>query len=202
MEKSTRDYIIKELFTPGFIEYQQGEILLEETEESGKSELRVQLKSDENLCITNVDKKHTNLLFFQEHKSLDKRVDHMIFERQKEDLWKLYLIEMKSSVGANKWIEVKGKFRASYLLAQAIAGMLELTITETVMYTTFEKVKFRPLDTTPTARRVRSGQSLIPMEAEWKGEKFGLNFGTRISFRHVPLLMYKQEGCLKGVLAE
>lgn len=30
-----------------------------ETEESGKSELQVQLKSDENLCIANMDKKKT-----------------------------------------------------------------------------------------------------------------------------------------------
>jgi hypothetical protein len=45
------------------------------------------------------------------------------------------LIEMKGSVGEEKWAEIKGKFRASYLVAQALAGMLELDIAEAAMYT-------------------------------------------------------------------
>ena len=64
-----------------------------------------------------------------------KRVDHLIFERQNGNQWKLYLIEMKGSVGEEKWVEIKGKFRASYLVAQALAGMLELDIAEATMYT-------------------------------------------------------------------
>jgi hypothetical protein len=42
---------------------------------------------------------------------------------------------MKGSVGEEKWVEIKGKFRASYLVAQALAGMLELDIAEAAMYT-------------------------------------------------------------------
>ena len=78
--------------------------------------------------------------FFQagKEKSLFKRADHMIFEKRQGNQWKLHLIEMKGSVGQEKWVEIKGKFRASYLVAQAIAGMLELDISETVMYTTYE----------------------------------------------------------------
>ena len=45
------------------------------------------------------------------------------------------MIEMKGSVGEEKWAEIKGKFRASYLVAQALAGMLELDIAEATMYT-------------------------------------------------------------------
>lgn len=45
-----------------------------------------------------------------------------------QNQWKLHLIEMKGSVGEEKWVEFKGKFRASYLVAQALAGMLELDI--------------------------------------------------------------------------
>lgn len=205
MGKDKRRFIINDLMTPGFIVNKNHEMLLKETEESGKSELKVYLMSDDNLCIENVDKKKTDIFFFQieKKKSMYKRVDHMIFGRQKDNRWKLYLIEMKGSVGERKWGEVKGKFRASYLLAQAIAGMLELEISEVVMYTTFEKVEFGLPDTMPTARRRTLGESFVRMEEEWNGVRFGLNFGERIPFVHIPIQMVRnEEGVLVGRLIE
>lgn len=150
-----REFIIDQLMSPEFIVHETQDIILLETEETGKSELKVHLSSSDNLCIANVDKKKTELQFFQKEasKSMFKRVDHIIFGRQCADKWKLYLIEMKGSVGKKKWDEIKGKFRASYLLARAIAGMLELNIVETAMFTTYEKVQFLPPDTMPAARR-------------------------------------------------
>ena len=106
----------------------------------------------------------------------------MIFERKRDGSVKLHLIEMKSSVGERKWVEVKGKFRASYLLALALAGMLALSVSETVMYTTFEKVEFRPLETMPSARRLKSGEPLFRMEEEWSGMRFGLNLERAFLF--------------------
>ena len=167
--------------------------------------MKVKLASEDNLCIANVDKKKTDFQFLQtiKMKSMYKRVDHMIFERQCEDKWKLHLIEMKGSVGERKWDEIKGKFRASYLVAQAIAGMLEVKITETVMYTTFEKVQFAPSDTMPSARRVRSGETLVRMKDEWAGARFGLNFGERTPFIHKAIQMTRnEEGILAGDLME
>ena len=126
MKRDRREFIINELMVPGFMENMDDKILLEEKEESGRSKLNVQLMSKENLCIANVDKKHTDLCFFQDikDKSMKKRVDHIIFEHQGMEKWRLHLIEMKGSVQSSKWVEIKGKFRASYLLSQAIAGML------------------------------------------------------------------------------
>lgn len=172
MEKNRRRFIIHELMKPGFITEENQEIVLIESEESGKSELKVRLALSDNLCISNVDKKNTELQFFQndQGKSMNKRVDHIIFEHQWDDIWKLYLIEMKSSVGTKKWHEIKGKFRVSYLLSHAVAGMLELKISETRMYTTFERVRFLPSETIPTARRVKPGVQLVRMEEEWSGQ--------------------------------
>lgn len=205
MKKDKRQFIINELMKPGFIENKNQEMLLEETEESGRSELKVRLRSKDYLCIANVDKKKTEFQFFQEGKtkSMYKRVDHIIFEQQPDHTWKLYLIEMKGSVGKDKWDEIKGKFRASYLIAQAIAGMLEMDISEAVMYTTFEKVRFLPPDTMPSARRTGTGRNLIRMEEEWNGTRFGLNFGEHISFLHIPIQMTRnKEGILAGCLEE
>lgn len=205
MGSDKRKFIISELMEPGFIVNKNQKILLRELEESGKSELEVFLMSDDNLCIENVDKKKTDILFFQNEKakSMYKRVDHIIFGRQQDNRWKLYLIEMKGSVGEKKWVEVKGKFRASYLLAQALAGMLELEISEVSMYTTFERVEFKPSETIPTARRKSLGERLVRMEDEWNGVHFGLNFGEYIPFMHIPIQMERnQHGILVGNLKE
>lgn len=200
MGNTKREFIIKDLMVQDFIVQEGREVLLAETDETGRSELLVKLASDDNLCIANMDKKKTDLLFFQEGKtkSMYKRVDHLIFERQQGNQWKLHLIEMKGSVGQEKWVEIKGKFRASYLVAQALAGMLEIDISETTMYTTYERVEFVHSDTMPTARHGRLGIPQVRMEEEWKGTRFGLNFGERISFDHVPVKMERDKG---GMLA-
>lgn len=205
MGEDKRKFIIEHLMKPGFITWEGQEMILEENEESGRTKLAVKLWSKHNLCIANVDKKNTVLLFFREDEasSMRKRVDHMIFEHQQDNRWKLHLIEMKGSVGEKKWKDIKGKFRASYLLGRAIAGMLDLELSEAVMYTTFDKVQFTPLETMPSARRTRSGRTLVRMEEEWEGKRFGLNFGERVSFMHVPVPMRRnEEGILIGNLVE
>lgn len=194
-----RRFVIDQLMVEDFAEWENAEIHLEETEETGKSSLVFRLTSKENITIKNVDMKNTQMQFFQDQssKSMYKRVDHIVFEQLQNDKWKLHLIEMKSSVSNKKWVDIKGKFRASYLLAQGIAAMLEICIVETCMYTTYEKVSFSLEDTMPTARRLPLGGTLVKPEEEWNGNRFGLNFGTRISFRHIPVQMQRS---VKGIL--
>lgn len=170
-----------------------------------QSKLKVQLKSGENLTIKNVDKKHTDLLFFNKEgqKSMFKRVDHIIYENLSGNSWKLHLIEMKSWVGVEKWKEIKGKFRASYLLAQGIAAMLGMNITETCLYTSYERVNLQPPSTMPSARRLPVGGLKIRPQDEWDGGECALNFGERIKFIHKPIQMVKSEGTgLTGELKE
>lgn len=151
--------------------------------------------SDENLIIKNVDKKNTQMYFFQSSgtKSMLKRVDHIVFEHISDNNWKLHLIEMKSNIFDKKWIEVKGKFRASYLLSQGIAAMLEMNIAEICMYTTYENVHFSCPETMPSARRLPLGIPQIKPQDEWNGGKVGLNFGTEIRFSHIPTQMRRNE---------
>ena len=178
-----------------FFECESKIIYLEETEDTGKSLLQFELLSDKSLSIKNVDKKRTEFYFFQnaKGKSMFKRVDHMVFENVSDNNWRLHLIEMKSSVGSEKWVDVKGKFRASYLLGQAICAMLEMNLVETYMYTTYEKVYFSPSETMPSARRGRVGQKNVKPEDEWNGNDFGLNFGIRVNFIHIPIQMKRDE---------
>lgn len=190
-----RKYIIDNLFVDNFIEFESRIIYLEEKEDSGKSLLEIQLNKDGNLSIKNVDMKNTHMYYFKSDKvfSMNKRVDHIIFEYVSENDWKLHLIEMKSSVGRKKWNEIKGKFRASYLLAQGIAAMLELNIVSTHMYTSYEKVQLEVSDTLPSERRMRIGEHYVKPEEEWEGDKFALNFGERLTFEHIPIQMTRNE---------
>lgn len=178
-----------------FLEQESEIIYLEEAEDTGKSLLKLELISDKSLSIKNVDKKRTEFHFFQKasSKSMFKRVDHIVFENISDNNWRLHLIEMKSSVGSEKWVEVKGKFRASYLLGQAIAAMLEMNLVETYMYTTYEKVHFSPSKTIPSARRGRVGQKNVKPQDEWDGKDFGLNFGIRVNFVHRPIQMKRDK---------
>lgn len=194
-----REFIMNELMVPGFIESMTAGGMLEETEETGKSELIFELPGQGNLWIKNVDKKKTDILYFKTGSTLSmfKRVDHIVFEHLEENIWRLHLIEMKSGVDADKWIEIKGKFRASYLVAQGIAAMLEMDIAETCMYTTYERVKFVHSSTMPSSRRVRTGTRMIRPEEEWNGGRFGLNYGERMGFKHYPIQMTRD---VRGVL--
>lgn len=194
-----RNFIINELLVKDFVEWETNKICLEETEDTGRSVLVLRLESDKNLSIKNVDKKNTQMLFFQQckEKSMFKRVDHIIFEHSKDEKWKLHLVEMKSSVGNKKWNEIKGKFRASYLFAQGIAAMLEINIEEVCMYTTYENVDFAISDTMPSARRLQIGEKLVSRQDEWEGTGFGLFFGKRFGFTHKPIHMNRNE---QGIL--
>ena len=190
---SKRNYIISELMEENFIESETDQIYLEEKEDSGKSILRWKLLSNQNFSIRNVDKKNTIIHFFDEKKGMYKRVDHIVFENLGNNDWKIHLIEMKSSVKYNKWIEVKAKFRASYLLVQAIAAILSMNIKEVRMYTTYEKCNLDIPETMPTARRLFLGQKNVDPLDEWQGPDFGLNFGERIEFMHTPIQMVRNE---------
>lgn len=190
---SKRNYIISELMEENFIESETDQIYLEEKEDSGKSILRWKLLSNQNFSIRNVDKKNTIIHFFDEKKGMYKRVDHIFFENLGNNDWKIHLIEMKSSVKYNKWIEVKAKFRASYLLVQAIAAILSMNIKEVRMYTTYEKCNLDIPETMPTARRLFLGQKNVDPLDEWQGTDFGLNFGERIEFMHTPIQMVRNE---------
>jgi len=188
-----RMFIINELIMPDFFSLEDDSVVLHEFEESGKSELVLKLKSEHSLCIKNIDKKHTELHFFDKSskKSMYKRVDHIIFENIADNDWIVHLIEMKSSVGAAKWYDIKGKFRASYLFSKGLAAMLEMDIKDYYFYTSYEKADLNLPETMPMARRVPVGMAPVRPQEEWDGNKFFLNLGERIFFRHIPVQMTK-----------
>lgn len=195
MEATKREFIINDLMVEYFIERETNMIHLEETEDTGRSKLDFKVISDKNLVIKNVDKQKTDILFFRNEKELSmfKRVDHIIFENVSGNDWKVHLIEMKSNVLVKRWSEIKGKFRASYLLVQGLSAMLEMNLVEICMYTTYEKACLTPPATMPAGRRLPLGKTYVKPKDEWDSGKVVLNFNKKISFSHIPIQMQRSD---------
>ena len=67
---------------PNFIESMGATDVFYELDIAGNSELTFEMSRTDNFCIKNVDKKKTDILYFNASKKLSmwKRVDHIIFE--------------------------------------------------------------------------------------------------------------------------
>ncbi len=199
MNEEYRKYIIDKLFVDNFFEQNpDGEYELEETDPGGETCLHFKVSGKKSMAIKNLDKKNTGFLFLRDEKSLSlkKRADHMIFEQIGDNQWLVHLIEMKSSISSQeKWLEIKGKFRASYLFVLAAAAILHMDISEIRMYTTYEKVSLDVLPENPVFRRMRTGSVPAIPQKEWNGESFGLRFGDacRLNFRHIPIRAERNE---------
>ena len=178
---------------------------LKEEKDSGKSDLDVTIKSD-NLCIYNFDdKKKCNFLRPDKKRGMQKSVDHILFE-QVDDGWRLHLIEMKSSVGYNTWLEsIKPKVRTSYLTSLAIADFLGIKITDIVAYTTSDEEKFSANSnkTNPRAFVPPLGKKARdPVKDEWEKDQLLLELGEEFKIVHKRIKMNKDEktGVLLGNL--
>jgi hypothetical protein len=177
---------------------------LKETADSGKSVLKVNIEN-ENICIEDYDNK-PKCVFTREDKKycMRKSVDHVLLLND-NDNWILHLIEMKSSLGNRTWIEVKGKFRASYLNMKALCEFLGISLSSVCTYTTFEKESFNTIQNLADPKTILPmlGEKAIdPKKDEWDKNIVTLNFGEGISFPHKSVKMTRNpNGELVGELS-
>ena len=214
MNEECRKYIIKNFFKENFFENTcDGTYKLEETDQGGEMILYFNVPGKQSMAIKNLDKKKTDFLFFKEEKSLSlkKRTDHIILEQRENDSWTAHLIEMKSSVKTQeKWMEIKGKFRASYLFVLAAGAILHIKIDDIRMYTiykseTISQCRVTCMPENPVLKRMHTGERPIETWREWNGGEFTLPFGTDCSlpFLHIPIRVCKNEegGYLEGSIS-
>lgn len=194
------NFIMDEYFSPMEQTYH-----LREGEDSGKSDLSVSIGNN-NLCIDDFDhKKKCNFLQTSGKKGMQKNVDHILFENR-NDNWRLHLIEMKSSVGYKTWREaIKRKVRTSYLTALAIADFLGIQITDVIAYTTYEEEKFLASGSgaNPRAMIPPLGEpARNPLVDEWGKDQMFLNMGEemRIPHKKVQMARNAETNVLEGTL--
>lgn len=204
MNEEYRKYIMEKFFVEDFFEESpDGTYELEEADPGGETLLHFYVPGKHSMAVRNLDKKKTDFLFFRNEKalSLKKRTDHIVFEQKENGSWTVHLIEMKSSVTTKeKWLEIKGKFRASYLFVLAAAAILHMKIEHIRMYTTYEKETISEgcmtcMPENPVLKRVRTGEAPGMPAKEWNGGEFELRFGDncRLPFFHIPVRVCRNE---------
>ncbi|KAF5087258.1 hypothetical protein DSECCO2_48150 [anaerobic digester metagenome] len=188
-------YALDHFIAEKYFDAESEEYLLKEMCDSGKSELKIKITGD-NLCIQDFDNRgKCNFVRPDKTIGMNRSVDHLIF-RKTDDQWELHLIEMKSSIKNRKWIEVKQKFRASYLNAKAIAAFIGITIDKVILYTTYENAEItdRPGKTTDLKSYApKLGEKLIDIKKEWDTGIVELNFGQYDAFRHTKIKMIRSD---------
>lgn len=184
-------FILKDYFTTDQALYQ----LIEE-EDTGRSQLDVSFPTTSNiLCLPNYDNKHRcEFLSWPEKHGMRKCVDHVFLYKASSGKWVILLIEMKTSVGDNTWIDIKKKVRASILNIKALAAVLDLPIERFLVYTTYENLLFKnPSPENPVERKQHLG---VPStkEDEWDQERIKINLlnPSRDEFHHTGIQMNRQ----------
>ncbi|MDD2402747.1 MAG: hypothetical protein PHD60_11220 [Clostridia bacterium] len=147
MYDSRIQYAMKNFIRDDYFLPMQKQYELKETAESGKSCLKVIIDGT-NICVEKYDNQK-RCAFLREEKSfgMQKCIDHFILKKEK-DVWNLYMIEMKSSVGNRTWCDIKSKMRSSYLNIRALCEFLGIILGNVYSYTTYEKEAFETLKDT------------------------------------------------------
>ena len=177
------------------------DILIEESD-SGYTELSLTVEG-ESLWIKDFDT-HKKCEFFSQKREmgLKKSSDHIVFQFKRNE-WFLHIIEFKTTINSNVWIEVKRKFRASYFNSKAIATVLGIDIPDDhiYVYTTYEKEHIGSNTTNPVELRPILGKPVEKPMSDWnKGEliSFRLPQEGKV-FRHTKIQMKRSE---KGLIGE
>lgn len=168
---------------------------LRETLDSGKSILKLSIE-DENICVEEYDKKgRCGFTKVNKKFGMQKCIDHFVLKRD-GDSWDLYMIEMKSSVGDKKWLEIKAKIRSSLLNIKALCVFLGITLNNIYAYTTYENERFtRPENTADP-------KSLLPLLGEratnfkldeWDKGVIRINIDETITLSHTAIKMDRDE---------
>lgn len=184
------NFLEEKFFLPSSSSY-----CLEEKEESGRSELQVDVEGD-NLCSEDYDHKgKCNFLRDGKVWVLKKSVDHILLQK-KEGKWILHLIEMKSEVHNKKWHQIKKKIRASYFNMCALEKVLGIHIDEVRTYTTYERTYFLDTDETADSKLLIAplGKPTFPSaKNEWEKGVIGVDIGEKVQFKHSAIKMERTE---------
>ena len=168
---------------------------LKETEDSGKSLLKVTIEG-ENICVEEYDKKK-RCGFLREAKKfgMQKCIDHFLL-RDNGQSWDLYMIEMKSNVGDKKWRDIKAKMRSSLLNIKALCVFLGITIDHIYTYTTYEKECFTAPENTADPKTLLPlfGEKAINFKRdEWDRNVMKIQIGENATLSHKAIKMERDD---------
>ena len=185
------DYFIEEKY---FLPTKNYYELCENTE-SGKSLLKVNVEG-ENICVEGYDgKRRCNFLRPESKFGMHKCIDHFILKNDC-DYWDLYMIEMKSSVGNPKWLDIKAKMRSSLLNIKALCEFLGIKINKIYTYTTYERECFETVENTTNPKSLISplGEKATNFKLdEWDKDVIKFKIDEIVTLPHTSIKMERDE---------
>lgn len=138
-------FALEKFLTPNYFSAQAVTYELMEHDSLGKSILKLNVGTVDNLCRQNYDNPRPRFSFIRTDDSygMDHCIDHFVL-RKRDDYWELHMIEMKTTLGLRTWEGIRRKMRASYLKIRALAVFLgiELSDEHIFAYTTYERADF------------------------------------------------------------
>ncbi len=195
---------INELIEPNYFLQQADSYSLEETEETGRSVLKVNVSSEStSICVANYDKKkRCSFINIQQNNGLGKCVDHALLLK-KQEKWTLVLIEMKKNIGEKTWLNIKQKVRSSYLSMMALCIYLDINIDDVKVYTTYETEKFYSYsDTNPSIKKANLGKRKIDSKKdEWDKNIIHINLYEEQVFEYHPIKMKSDNNILTSEIS-
>ena len=174
----------------------------------GKSLLKCNVGTDDNICVSNYDDKD-RCEFFTSKWGLRKCIDHFILKKQNNN-WELHMIEMKTTVNRDNWEGIKEKFRASYWNILILTQFLGISfdIENVFLYTTYECEDMSIAESSnPRGNILRLGGYISDTSKEWNGEILTsirlVPYDDRdeaiFKFKHTKIQMKRSDdGWLKG----
>lgn len=203
MHEEKLNFILEKFIDPEYIAAEDTKYLLTEEQESGHTELSLEIHG-ENICIKQYDKKNRCGFWNRNSKTgLSRCVDHAVLQHTPAG-WILHLIEMKGRVDNRKWFNIRLKNRASYLDIKALSAILDIHIVEVYTYTTYAEDRFSEHfdETNPRAKVAPLGERKIDPVKEWYSGEMHITVGLNreIIFHHRPVRMERKNDILQEKL--
>lgn len=174
-----------------FILPEENVYLLIEDEERGYSELTVSV-TETNLCITAFDKLPMwGIITQRKDIGMRKGVDHVVITQSEDGHWKAHLIEMKTTMGTKKFIEVKQKTRAGFFSVKALCAYLGIQLNDGDfdVYVTYEQIKA----TDPVLLKAPIGE--MPeniIKSEWEKNRVIIKVPEKLELPLIPVKMERK----------
>lgn len=185
-----------EILDKNLISVSSKELLLEEINKSGKTELKININ---NPCILFKKLEEYKLGYFNSF--CPNCADYIFFEYCKDyDTWKLHIVELKKTVRIKEWKKIKEQFKGAILNSLALAGYLGVHIewNNILLYTGLRNDKINNSNDVYSIRVPSLGNMPNNLEIiSWNNKKIKIKLFKTFTCEHKKIFLDKETG--KGI---
>ncbi len=192
------EYRLQNVFVKGFFSKSDSGFQFVEDEDDGQMALNL-IIHNQALCIMNLDKQNPIPFLNQRKGFYAKRADYALFEFTSDNICRLHIFEMTTTVSQGKWeTKIKQQFKSAYVYCMAVAACLDIEIRDVMFYTIYVNDDFTSrlsADDDHSTALLKAPLGIyrpVPVE-EWTGNKVKFDFGRYHEFKHEKINVTRQE---------